>query len=155
MHADRIPTRLMDTDVASCAREATMAHRSRYCWSRLPPGGGVLLAVLLLAGCGQTLTRPSSPIRSLTPAPTYTAAPARALHWQARSLPAPMSDPNPSLSLANTGTAWICAPHGASAEVWVTRDGAQHWQRVNDVTASGRVDSCSVIADQIDPSTAA
>jgi hypothetical protein len=129
-----------------------MAHHMH--WSRLWPDGGVLLAVVLLAGCGQTFTSPSAPIHSSTPAPTYTAAPAQPLRWQAHSLPAPMSDPKPGLSLANTGTAWICAPHGASAEVWVTRDGAQHWQRVSDVTASGRVDSCSVVSDQIDPSTA-
>ena len=135
-----------------------MSRQVRSSWVRPWGVAGALLISLALAGCGRTFTSVSAPVAvapaSLTPAPTYTVAPARPLNWQARSLPTPMTDPNPAISFSNTGTAWVCAPHGLSAQVWVTHDGARHWQRVSDVSASGPVDSCSVVADEVDPATA-
>jgi photosystem II stability/assembly factor-like uncharacterized protein len=122
---------------------------------------GALLISLALAGCGRTID--AGPIVSsatqsseviYTAAPTYTAASAYPLNWQARPLPTPLTDPNPAVSFSNTGTAWLCAPHGLAAQIWVTHDGAQHWQRVSDVSASGPVDSCSVVADEVDATTA-
>lgn len=134
-----------------------MPHCMRSPILRVMPVACLLLA-FLLAGCGVMTTTPGLgpyPQMSLTPVPTFTAAPARSLSWQARSLPALTADPTLlGISSSNTGTAWFCAPNGSGAQVWVTRDGAQHWQRVSDVTANGPVDVCSVVADQVDPQTA-
>lgn len=133
----------------------------RYSWRRGAPIAGVLLA-LLLTGCGQTIA-PNQTLSGQssthygpppTAAPTYTAAPARPLQWQARSLPAPLTDAAFGISSANDGSAWACAPQGSSAHVWITRDGARHWQRVSDVTVSGPVDGCSVVADDVNPAVA-
>lgn len=140
-----------------------MPRHVRSSWARPWCVAGALLISLALAGCGRTVgdrpivslaTQPSQSQVIPTAAPTYTPGAARPLNWQARSLPTPMTDPNPGLSFANTGTAWVCAPHGFGAEVWVTHDGAQHWQHVSDVIVRGLVDACSVIADEVDPGIA-
>ena len=138
-----------------------MPRHVQSSWVRPWCVAGALLISLALAGCGRTIgarpiVSPATQYSQVIPtaAPTYTPGPVHPLNWQARPLPTPLTDPNLAISSANAGTAWVCAPHGSSAQIWVTHDGARHWQRVSDVSASGPVDSCSVVADEVDMATA-
>ena len=136
-----------------------MSHSARISWMRHLAVAGLLAALLTLADCGRpAAVTGQSGKNTPTPAPTFTAAPARPLEWQARTLPASVANTYGALSFApspvDSALVWLCAPQGSVAQVWVSHDRAATWQRVSDVDAGGEVDACSVIPDDLDPATA-
>ena len=150
-----------------------MSYRVRTAWMRRLMVAGLLVAAQVsLPACGRTtaavrqqrtatITSPSTPTATAippTPAPTFTPAPARPLRWQARTTPAPFSSSGGGVSLSvspvDRALIWACAPQGAMVHVWVSHDQAATWQPVSDLQASGALDACSIITDDLDPVTA-
>ena len=79
-----------------------MSHSARISWMRHLAVAGLLAAALLtLADCGRpAAVTGQSGKNTPTPAPTFTAAPARPLEWQARTLPASVANTYGALSFA-------------------------------------------------------
>lgn len=129
--------------------------------------------LLLLVGFFQLFRNQSSIMPALTPAPTLAPVP---LDWTAATFPpgsvlayghtlaVPVSDGNTAYACAITlskgaattpATGSIGDTPSGIASMWVTHDRAAHWTQTHALPAVGHaVNSCSIIVDDYQPSTA-
>ena len=134
----------------------------------------LLLAALLLAGCGGTTTEAGTSGTRTPAAPTATriaatpTLPPAPLSWEDATLPAGyiggiVSYPLGPLAVApqDGNTAYACAratPHNGvpatvGTAIWVTQDRAQHWTQLAPLpVVSQLLTSCWIVPDAVDPS---